>query len=33
LLAGGIIAGLTSIGLVAGSSSGGPTRIVTPPPQ
>jgi len=33
LLAGGIIAGLTSIGLVAGSSSGGPRKIVTPPPQ
>lgn len=33
LLAGGIIAGLTSIGLVAGTSSGGPTKIVRPPPQ
>ena len=33
LLAGGIIAGLTSIGLVAGSSSGGPRTVVRPPPQ
>lgn len=33
LLAGGIIAGLTSIGLIAGTSSGGPSRVVRPPPQ
>lgn len=33
LLAGGIIAGLTSIGLIAGSSSGSQGRVTPPPPQ
>lgn len=33
LLAGGIIAGLTSIGLIAGSSSGSRGSVTPPPPQ
>jgi hypothetical protein len=33
LLAGGIIASLTSFGLIAGGSSGGPRNNRPPPPQ